>query len=394
MNPVSTKDLDRTTFCPLPWTNVLIHSNGKISHCCTLDFQYSNLRDDNTPYSINDVDFYDFRNSKQVRQMRQQMLSGIKPPECFKCFERESLGSLSHRQVRLYQMPKHFTEFDLDPKEVKSLDIRLDNVCNLKCRTCNSDLSTLWAKENTKFTGVEFNRNTWANREDSIEKIKEMLFTTVDVYFAGGEPLLHPSHDKLLDFMIENDLAKNIMVSYNTNSTIDFSPFIDKWKKFRAVSIMLSVDGIGPLSRYIRNPTDWERVDKNLKLAASLASDRFFLKISTTVLIYNILHLGEVIDYASDLGIVLRLNPLFSPAYLNIKNMPGPLKALARERLTPFMSKNPGIEAMIKFMESEEYDKNQWNKFIEYTNRLDERRNENIYDVLPEFKDFIGERNV
>jgi MoaA/NifB/PqqE/SkfB family radical SAM enzyme len=221
-----------------------------------------------------------------------------------------------------------------------------------------------------------------------------MLFTTVDVYFAGGEPLLHPSHDKLLDFMIENDLAKNIMVSYNTNSTIDFSPFIDKWKKFRAVSIMLSVDGIGPLSRYIRNPTDWERVDKNLKLAASLASDRFFLKISTTVLIYNILHLGEVIDYASDLGIVLRLNPLFSPAYLNIKNMPGPLKALARERLTPFMSKNPGIEAMIKFMESEEYDKNQWNKFIEYTNRLDERRNENIYDVLPEFKDFIGERNV
>jgi hypothetical protein len=99
------------------------------------------------------------------------------------------------------------------------------------------------------------------------------------------------------------------------------------------------VDGYGPLNEYIRRPSRWTDVDRNLRTL-----DRHFTEwnlsevhIGTTVQIYNVLDLDQLYRYLRSGFEHVRPLPALSvlswPSYLSVQTLPAAAKAQARRRL-------------------------------------------------------------
>jgi sulfatase maturation enzyme AslB (radical SAM superfamily) len=159
---------------------------------------------------------------------------------------------------------------------------------------------------------------------------------------------------------------------------------LDYWNYFKKVKINASVDAYGDLNRYIRYPTNWKLVEKNLAIFDEMQKDsRVTLQIHITVQMYNILHLDKLFDYLIDRNFTdIYLNILNHPSYLNIRTLPLDLKLLASQRLEKYI-KIKKVSGLISYMNSEDWSNN-INKFIQYTKTLDSSRGEDCRTVSPE----------
>ena len=72
-------------------------------------------------------------------------------------------------------------------------DVRFNNVCNFKCRTCSSSFSSLWVAENKKHNtpdwigGGEVGAGTEQQQEETLQSF-DNITTIRKIYFAGGDP--------------------------------------------------------------------------------------------------------------------------------------------------------------------------------------------------------------
>lgn len=86
------------------------------------------------------------------------------------------------------------------------------------------------------------------------------------------------------------------------------------------------------------------------------------------------------------------------PYHMNIQVLPDSIKQQVKERYTQSMKyftgdmRQPAIDVLSSinnYMNKDSlYDKH-WNTFVDNTKRLDQMRNQNILDIVPEFKEFI-----
>ena len=89
-----------------------------------------------------------------------------------------------------------------------------------------------------------------------------------EVYFAGGEPLRMEEHYSFLDSL----LAKNqtdLHLRYNTNLstlTLKGKSALDYWKKFKKITLAVSIDAIGEKAAYIRSGLKWNKFLENIEL--------------------------------------------------------------------------------------------------------------------------------
>ena len=375
---------------------------GQLRVCCNSTNSgpgaISNLitRDDNTPYHILDSDIDNFWNSKILKDLRNDFLNNEKPKICSQCFNLESLDIESPRQT--YNKRWMF-DYDLSitpPVNIKYIDIRLGNLCNLKCRMCNPYSSNQWIEEwglvsaplNDK-TKTQLFKMDWPNNDKVSENLLKFANTIEQIYLAGGEPTLATSQYTLFDKLIELGVAKNISLEYTTNCTNLPKKMTDYWQHFKKVSINASIDAYGDLNRYIRYPTGWSLVETNLMKFKELSYGNLFLQIHITVQMYNILYLDKLLEFLSMCNIKnIHLDMLVHPSCLNIKVLPIELKELARDRLHPFMH-IPKINNIINYMLSEDLS-SRLNEFKTYTIALDKSRNESILELVPEMKDIFN----
>ena len=109
--------------------------------------------------------------------------------------------------------------------------------------------------------------DNWTNNDVLWKVLKELHPHIVEIYFAGGEPLMQEGHYKLLHFLIDNQKS-NIEINYNTNLSIlqyKNENLIDLWSHFKKVSLWVSQDGYKEVGEYIRKELNWEVFDKNFK---------------------------------------------------------------------------------------------------------------------------------
>jgi hypothetical protein len=98
----------------------------------------------------------DIMNNDKMRELRLLMLSDKKSDMCLKCYNMEDLGIKSHRLRHNDTFKNHFDiikNTDADGKiepNLKFVDVRFSNICNLKCRMCYSGLSSSIAAEENK----------------------------------------------------------------------------------------------------------------------------------------------------------------------------------------------------------------------------------------------------
>jgi len=223
-------------------------------------------------------------------------------------------------------------------------------------------------------------------------KLWEHLMTVIDsveeIYLTGGEPTLALEQYKLFDKCIELDKAKDIILKYNTNLTNIPPKMIEYWKHFKKIKINASIDGYDQLNRYIRYPTNWKSVNKNLSAFAEMEKQgKMRVQVHSTVQIYNVLDINELFEYTMQFGYFPYLNILNHPDYLNVRVLPDNLKQLAAKRLQPWI-KHDKVEGLINYMMAEDWTKHN-KKFVEYTESLDKSRNQSLIDVAPELKEIL-----
>jgi len=391
------------TFCILPWMSMATNPKGDLRVCCNSTDSLtpgapSNLitRDDNTPYHILDDDIDNFWNSEILKKLRKDFLNNEKPKICRQCFSVESLGITSPRQVYNQKWMFDYEPSITPPMHIKYIDIRLGNLCNLKCRMCSPYSSNQWIEEwglvsaplNDK-TKTQLFKMDWPNNDKVSENLLKFANTIEEIYLTGGEPTLATSQYTLFDKLIELDVAKNITLKYNTNCTNLPKKMIDYWQHFKKISLNASIDAYGDLNRYIRYPTGWSLVETNLMKFKELSHENLILQIHITVQMYNILHLDKLLEFLDMQQINnIYLHILDHPSCLNIKVLPTELKELARDRLQPFMHVNR-VNNIIDYMLSEDLS-SRLNEFKTYTIALDKNRNESILELVPEMKDIFN----
>jgi len=334
----------------------------------------------------------DFWHSNTMKQIRQELLTDQRPAMCERCFREEDSGVRSARQAWNEKYMFDYEASTTPPMMIKYIDIRLGNLCNLKCRMCNPYASNQWVDEwhlvEEQLTDSEIERLTkmdWPNDDAVANNLLKLANTIDEIYLTGGEPTLALSQYKLFDKLIELDLARGITLKYNTNCTNLPNKLVEYWKHFKKIKINASVDAHGDLNRYIRYPTGWSLVEKNLKTFIELEQQgKIDLQLHCTVQIYNVLEIHKLFDYLAASGITdIYLNILNHPECLNVRVLPPELKQLASDRLKPYTHIKK-VQGVIDYMNAEDWS-NKLPAFIEYTQVLDKSREEQLLDLVPEF---------
>ena len=277
--------------------------------------------------------------------------------------------------------------------DIRYVDLRLGNLCNLKCRMCNPYSSSIWAKEWNKVVTKEeqisqdevtrLAQMDWPTKDKTWDNIKEIMPSVEMIYFTGGEPTLTLQQMSLLEYCIDNNYT-NVTLKYNTNLTNIPDKLVDYWQHFKQVKLNASVDAYGDLDRYIRYPSSWKKIDENLRRFKAMKNVR--LEVHCTVQIYNILKLHELFDYLNPMRIPVYLNILNHPEQLNIRVLPEELK----DKAALYLEKNYDIVIRKKDSIADYMYKEDWShllpKFKTYTETLDKSRDESLYNLVEEFR--------
>jgi organic radical activating enzyme len=214
------------------------------------------------------------------------------------------------------------------------------------------------------------NNLTWTNLFSIADTVEE-------IYLTGGEPTIIKQQHKLLDYFIENKIAKNIKLKYNTNLTNVPKHLISRWKNFQKVQLNCSIDAVGDLNKYIRYPSDWKKIVENFEKVRKL--ENVYIEIHCTVQMYNILSLPNFMNWADNYNHKIYFNILNHPEELNIRVLPKELKKIVTERLLSYINLDK-VKGIIDYMNSEDWSYNLV-RFRKYTNILDESRKQNLKEI-------------
>lgn len=411
------------TFCMHPFTGLATREDGAIKACCrSLPVGY-----------IQDNTLEEIWNNDTMQRMRKQVLNNERPPECEPCFMLEDQGVESLRQrhikgeipeARVNLYPN--TEFkEIMPFEFPTMEIKLNNLCNLKCRMCHPMDSTSWNDWDQVVPFYKKEGNFLVEKIESLNLINKPYLGPFDdsdnwwksfekllphfkrVEFAGGEPLMDPQHFKILDMLMP--YSKDIEIKYATNLTTlgkGKRTVHHYWPHFKSVAVNVSIDGYGPSYEYVRGNASWVELINNIEEIKKFPNISRIVG-AVAVQVSNVYVLPRMIEFfLNNLGIVFYVNMVKYPECLSVQALPEDLKLEVTSRLLhaksrvhthdlvtrhPILQKitETQIDNVINYMNSKDRYDELWNDTINFNMNLDVTRNQSFLDVNPEFKPYV-----
>jgi MoaA/NifB/PqqE/SkfB family radical SAM enzyme len=280
---------------------------GTVRPCCLADDEI--LDNDGNKFELTTANFADIQNSDHMRQLREGFLAGEKPKTCRKCWNEERSGRTSKRMHTLDRL-KHVLadeSWTTDAKSLMFLDLKLGNICNLKCRICGSWSSSQFASEEISFLPREEQKTSHAYqmlRAGAWPKENVQFWSQIDsvltdiryIEFTGGEPFMIDQHFDMLQGIVDRGIAGQVEIHYNTNGTLFPDRGPDIWKHFKTVEIAFSVDDIGARFEYQRSNASWGTVKENISKFRIMRDSmpNLQLQCCTTVNVFNVRYLDEV----------------------------------------------------------------------------------------------------
>ena len=288
--------------CILPWISIETTPLGTTRPCClyTQELPDINLK----THTLEDA-----FNSKSMRDLRRKFRRGERPAGCRNCWREEDAGKKSKRQYMLEKFKDvDVTYNDNNGEKLIFLDLKLGNICNLKCRICGSWSSSKWAKEELDYVDDSSNHiaRTWLKqgrwpRESAAfwENLDELLPQIKYFEFTGGEPWMIQEHFDLLQRAVDRNIAKDIDIHYNTNTT-QFPKDPTIWQHFKHVQIAFSVDNTEERFEYERYGAKWKTANTNIKKVHALRDEGYPIttQLCCTWNVQNIYYLDEILTWA------------------------------------------------------------------------------------------------
>jgi organic radical activating enzyme len=348
---------DNKPFCIAPW--VSLQYGGLIEHggatpCCDWD---------GLAYKGNLKDYF---TSEWLTNIKQAMIVhdyNMLNQTCKSCIETERVGSMSIRQRLLND------ETIVEKQTLSIVDYRPDNLCNLKCRMCFSYSSSLIAKENNEII-----------KEYNTDNIYDIDFSTVDhLKIVGGEPSISKKVHDFLQWLIDHKFNTHIELTITTNATNANPKWMSLITQFKNCYAIVSIDAVGPAYEYIRTNADWRTVSKNSKIYKKNNIDTTF---QITGSMYNIPVIEKWVHWFKKKTTCLY--PVEGHEYLTLAALPDDIRDEKLEFLKNI--NRPTAKIAREMLSTTRFDRQIWERFVEYTNRLDRIRKTDIRQVDPIFE--------
>jgi len=364
-------------FCLAPENGLAIFPNGRISPCCA----YDDVEDEMPKHP---KDLMSYLNNPALKNVIHKQQTQNQHPGCSKCISKEQFSKTSQRQL--------FNKYAPFSPGIKHLDLSLSNLCNLKCRMCNSFLSTSWQKDDQLLGRPVHKRRDFSM--DWLIQNQAHLQNLETIEMKGGEPFMHGEYLKFLQ-AFESQLP-NISLRITTNGTT-IPVWINELKKFKQVRISVSFEGTDEIYQYIRGGKySFQDFENNFKTLLKMFQDSPHVEFKPmfTFQIYNIWNFSLAWQWATQFKnqfqdqIVLErfTNIVFKPTYLNPQLIPHSLRLEIIRELEPLDHTN--LINYISLMISPDIENNQklFDEFKTFTKTLDQSRNENLTTVEPRFQ--------
>jgi len=397
--------LPHEKFCVLPWVSLEASPIGTVRPCCLADDEI--VDHNNEKFSLMTANFKDIQNSTHMRSLRQQFLDGEKPQTCRKCWNEERSGRTSKRMHTLNRL-KHVIDdqdWTADAKPLMFMDLKLGNICNLKCRICGSWSSSQFAAEElTQLRGDDkknsyhyqmLQAGAWPRENEKFWAEIDGILTDIRyIEFTGGEPFMIQEHFTMLQGLVDRGIAHQVEIHYNTNGTQYPESAPEIWRHFKTVEIAFSIDDLGSRFEYQRTNAVWAEVEANIERFKLLKAEHSNIQLQccSTVNIFNVRYIDELARWIAQQPFdFVYWNMMHDAWYFSIATLPDDAKiaiadhlnsadvpARFREefdRIVEFMMKGASTDGNIMRMRIRD---------------LDRKREQNLATVEPELAAVIN----
>jgi MoaA/NifB/PqqE/SkfB family radical SAM enzyme len=313
-------------FCTAPWRGLHVNPNGDVKTCCA--------GDPNMLGNLNDRTIAEIINGPVLREIRNSIQQGQPHRYCINCVQAEKYGSSEREWHNSVNHDFDVASATLNEHIPTLVDVRWNTTCNLSCNYCGEKCSSKWAALK-KIPIKSSTRNYFLEVCDYLEQHRSSIR---EVALVGGEPLLLPENDRLLEV-----LPDNCIVTVITNVSVDFASnsIAQKLQQRQQVGWSLSFDNIGEKFEYVRHGSNWQLLTKNLnQIRQQCATKQHWAGIHAVYNIYNCTHLVEFTEFARQYGFAIRWQTLFQPDYLDPQHLGAKTVHAARQEIIQLLSMN------------------------------------------------------
>lgn len=374
------------TFCVLPWTHICVSTAGHVIPCCRFQAPRPNI-------SLSELNEkgVEALNTKEYNDIRDAMLSGKKVEQCVKCYFEESAGVSSYKDYAKMFFHKNNDEFkDNKFKEIRYIELSLDNICNLQCRMCSSRFSSKLILRDQELVKHPWNKNDYRVYKkleiDYSFLEKENLSKLEEVKLLGGEPFMSPNFSTFVDYLLEKTIPGNIRLFIATNGTHKLTPeLIEKLSKFKLIKLRVSFDTYSKANDYQRFGSSYLEIWNNLmEFVGQLPNAE--IGLHTVVSIYNANKLGSSISHYNKHNINYRLD--------FVRNQEMSLSFVPDDYVEWLNDKNEEDETaknyISNFLKTREKNNVKWDMFLKNTKLLDTFYKISLKDYNPELYEFLN----
>ena len=389
----------------LPWVSLEATTVGTVRPCCLANDEL--VDNAGNKFNLATANFNGIQNSDSMKKLRQEFIEGGQPQTCSKCWREESVGRTSKRMHTLDRL-KHMLpaqDWTADAKPLMFLDLKLGNICNLKCRICGSwSSSTIATEELQHLQPNEHKKDNYHYhmlRQGAWPRENQQFWSEIAgisdqiqyIEFTGGEPFMIKEHFNMLQGLVDRGLASNIEIHYNTNGTQWPGSAEAIWQHFKIVEIAFSIDDVGERFEYQRSNAIWTEVISNIARFQALRSQysNIRLQICCTINVFNVYYLETVATWILEQKMdFVYWNMLHDAYFFSISSLPEPAKQAIAKRLWAADVPDPVKE--------------EFNRVADFMNQgasldgerlrrevgnLDRRRKQDLRTVQPEFAKVI-----
>jgi sulfatase maturation enzyme AslB (radical SAM superfamily) len=285
-------------------------------------------------------------NSKLMTEIRASLSQGQAHEYCSNCVRAERFGADSERAWHNNVNPDFDYAAAGDQYHYPVIvDVRWNTTCNLSCNYCGESCSSKWAG----IKNIPFRSGARPYYEQVCDFIEQHYEHVHEVALVGGEPLLLPENDRLLDVIPDTAIVTLIT---NLNVDLQTNKIFRKLAQRQRVGWSMSFDNIGDRFEYVRHGGSWTVLQENLATIQQLMkSQGQWGGVHAVYNMYNATRICEFRQFVESAGATVLWQNLFQPEYLD-PFLHGPAVAeLAAQEIERFYAMDMTTPAERKFFD-------------------------------------------
>ncbi len=285
--------------CFAPFSNLYFSSKGAVGVCCH-----------NRKYTVGNYpeeSILDIWNGEKINLLRKHIVNNNLSLGCQFCqydFDKKRYNSLQ---------ALHFDQIPLNSQYPSMMEFELDITCNLECKMCNGDFSSLIRKKRDNLPPLEKKYD-----DNFVEELKPFFKHLKEARFSGGEPFLIEIYYKIWKSLIE--INPSCLIIVQSNGTV-LNEKVKSILNDGRFEIGVSLDSIEKKNfEAIRKNAKYETVINNINYFSEYCKrKKTSFRLSICVMRNNWSELPKYINYCNKLNAYASFHRVEKPETLSLK---------------------------------------------------------------------------